>query len=119
MSSQGIKANLVGVGLFVTSIGGTFAIFGCVPMLAHLLSPGYVSPDQVSPTEQQASPSPFQAFPEVTNVPDASSSFKAVSDKTVSGKTASKLELPNYRSKQAQTVSDRRAHIVPRLRSAL
>jgi len=103
MGSQGIKAKLVGVGIFVGSIGGTFALFGCVPMLAHLLSPGHVSP-----ANQQVAPSQFQAFPKA-KVPDASSSSKTVSEPA----------LPVDRSKQARTIFDRRTNVAPQPRSAL
>lgn len=55
MSSQ-LKANFVAIGLFATSVCGTFAIFGCVPMLARFTSHN----PHVTPTQQ------FQVFPEVS-----------------------------------------------------
>lgn len=81
MNSQGIKAKLMAVSLFVTSVGGTFAIFGFVPMLAHRISPN----PPVAPTQ-------FQAFPEVNRTPASSQSF------------TSSTSSPFYRSKQARAV---------------
>lgn len=53
MILQAIKTKLLAVGLLTTSIAGTFAIFGVVPMMAKLFSPN-----------PSPAPNPFHAFPE-------------------------------------------------------
>ena len=53
MSLQSIKAKLLAVGLFALSTGGTMALFGCVPVIARMLSP-----------DQPSMPPQTQAFPQ-------------------------------------------------------
>ncbi len=46
MSPQPIKTKVLAVSLFIGSICGTFGLFGCVPLLAQLLSSTVSSPSQ-------------------------------------------------------------------------
>lgn len=82
MSSQKVKANLLAASLFMTSVGGTFAIFGCVPLLARLTSSTPV-----------AAPSQLQAFPKVSERPNSSKSSKSTDTTSLS-----------YRGKQARAL---------------
>lgn len=68
MSSQQVKANLLAASLFMTSVGGTFAIFGCVPLLARLTS-----------STPAAAPTQLQAFPKVSERPNSSKSTDTTS----------------------------------------
>lgn len=53
MSLQLIKAKLLAVSLFAVSACGTMALFGCVPVIARILS-----------ADQPSTPSQVQAFPQ-------------------------------------------------------
>jgi hypothetical protein len=53
MSLQSIKAKLLAVSLFAFSACGTVALFGCVPVIARILS-----------TDHPSTPSQVQAFPQ-------------------------------------------------------
>lgn len=66
-----IQAKLFAVGLFTASIGGTFAIFGCVPLLAR-----FTSSTPPAPSQMQAFPAPdrspapqFKQLPEPAALP--------------------------------------------------
>lgn len=89
MSSQQFKANLLAVSLFMTSVGGTFAIFACVPMLARLTS-----------STPEATPTQLQAFPKVS---DPKISNPNVSERPGSSKSAAITSL-SYRSQQARAI---------------
>lgn len=56
MSLQSIKTKLLTVGLFALSACGTIALFGCVPVIARMLSDGNLD-----------TPPRFQAFPQTLN----------------------------------------------------
>jgi hypothetical protein len=47
MSLQQFKAKLLSVGLFTVSACGTFALFGCVPVIARIASNPPFSIDQI------------------------------------------------------------------------
>jgi hypothetical protein len=70
VQTKTIQARLFAVGLFTASIGGTFAIFACVPLLARFTS----SPP--APSQMQAFPAPdgspvpqFKQLPEPVALP--------------------------------------------------
>jgi hypothetical protein len=54
-----IQSKLLAIGLFTASIGGTFAIFGCVPLMARFISPSH-----------QPVPRQIQAFPDTQTSPN-------------------------------------------------
>ncbi|NJO43133.1 MAG: hypothetical protein HC769_28620 [Cyanobacteria bacterium CRU_2_1] len=59
MSPQPIQTKLLAVCLFVVSACGTFALFGCVPIVARM----------VSPKPPEYSLGQFQAFSQQTETP--------------------------------------------------
>lgn len=79
MNFQQFQARVLAVGLFAASVGGTFALFGCVPLLAQFTSPA-----------SQTTPSQFQAFPEISR--------RAASERP------SKTLSPGYQSRQARAI---------------
>lgn len=58
MSPQPVKAKVLAISLFIGSICGTFGLFGCVPLLAQLISSDAPS----SPQPWQRSPGQFGAL---------------------------------------------------------
>lgn len=67
MSLQSIKAKLLAVSLFALSTGGTMALFGCVPVIARILSPD----QQPVPPQTQAFPQPSTEWQWSFRSPDA------------------------------------------------
>lgn len=91
MSFQQFQAKLLAVTLFVTSVGGTFAIFGCVPLLARFTS-----------STPKAAPTQFQAFPEVSSRSDADRPFAAASPSDRSKHARAIYVINSQQAKQAQ-----------------
>lgn len=65
MSPQ-LKSRLTAIALIIASVGGTSAIFGCVPLLAHLTSPHPPSTIRPAshphPLSETISPKTFRAL---------------------------------------------------------
>lgn len=66
MSLQSIRAKLLPVSLFALSACGTIALFGCVPVIARMLS-----------DDSPAIPPLFQAFPQPFEELHSSAHFTA------------------------------------------
>ncbi|WAL60954.1 hypothetical protein [Thermocoleostomius sinensis] len=82
--AQTIQSRLFAAGLFMVSIGGTFAIFGCVPLMARFISP--ISPRTV--------PAQVQAFPDLRASSEALPSKQAASRNQLSRATLSSNRTP-------------------------